>query len=201
MLFCPAGTTAYWEAWVYLAVLFVPVAFVLAYLLANDPELLERRMRTKEKDAKQSLIVKIGSILYVLTFLIPGFDRRFEWSHVPVTAVIMADVFVLLGYALFMVVLRANTYASRIIEVEQGQHVVTTGPYSIVRHPMYVAVLVMYFSSPVALGSWWAAIAALPLVAVLVVRIRNEERQLVQELEGYQEYTQITKYRLIPGVW
>jgi protein-S-isoprenylcysteine O-methyltransferase Ste14 len=197
MLLLPAGTVAYWEAWAYMAVLFVPITLVLIYLLRNDPELLERRMRTKEKDAEQALIVKLGSVSYVLAFLLPGFDRRFGWSLVPAAAVVVADVLVLLGYGLFILVLRENSYASRLVEVEQGQRVVTTGPYAIVRHPMYLGMLVMFLSTPVALGSWWAVIPALPLVAILVARIRNEEKLL----EKYQEYTQITKYHLIPGIW
>ena len=201
MLLLPAGTVAYWEAWAYMAVLFVPVTLVFVYLLTNDPELLERRMRVKEKDAEQSFLVKLGCVCYVLAFLVPGFDRRFGWSHVPVAAVVVADVVVLLAYGLFILVLRENRYASRVVEVEQGQRVVTTGPYAIVRHPMYLAVLVMFLSAPVALGSWLAAIPALALVAVLVARIRNEEQLLAMELEGYQEYAQATRYRLIPGVW
>lgn len=201
MVFVPAGTVTYWEAWAFMAVLFVPMTFVLVYLLVNDPELLERRMRTKEKDAQQSLIVKTGSVFYALTFLVPGFDRRFDVSHVPTAAVIVADVFVLLGYSLFVRVLRENSYASRVVEVERGQRVVTTGPYAIVRHPMYLGVLVMFLSTPVALGSWWGVIAALPLVAVLVARIRNEEQRLVTELDGYREYSRVTRFRLIPGVW
>jgi protein-S-isoprenylcysteine O-methyltransferase Ste14 len=201
MLLLPAGTVAYWEAWAYMAVLFVPITLVLIYLLRNDPELLERRMRTKEKDAEQALIVKLGSVSYVLAFLLPGVDRRVGWSLVPAAAVVVADVLVLLGYGLFILVLRENSYASRLVEVEQGQRVVTTGPYAIVRHPMYLGMLVMFLSTPVALGSWWAVIPALPLVAILVARIRNEEKLLVKELEKYQEYTQITKYHLIPGIW
>lgn len=201
ILLLPAGTVAYWEAWAYLSVLFVAVTLVLFYLLVNDPDLLERRMRTKEKSAEQTLIVKLGSVCYVLAFLVPGLDRRLGLSHVPVAAVVMADVLVLLGYGLFILVLRENRYASRVVEVEQGQRVVTTGPYAIVRHPMYFAVLVMFLFTPVALGSWWAVIAVLPLVAVLVARIRNEEQLLAKELEGYEGYTQITRYRLIPGVW
>ncbi len=201
MLLLPAGTAAYWEAWVYMALLLVPMTLVLAYLLWTDPELLERRMRTKEKDAKQSLIIKLGSICYVLTFLLPGFDRRFGWSHVPDAAVVVADVLVLLGYGLFILVLRENSYASRVVEVEQGQRVVTTGPYAIVRHPMYLAVLAMFLSTPVALGSWWALIPALSLVAVLAARIRNEEQLLARELKGYKDYARTTRYRLIPGVW
>jgi protein-S-isoprenylcysteine O-methyltransferase Ste14 len=201
ILLLPAGTVAYWEAWVYMAVVFVPITPVLVYLLVNDPELLERRMRTKEKDTRQSLLIKLASICYLLTFLLPGLDRRFKWCHVPFAAVVVADVLVLLGYGLFVLVLRENSYASRVVEVEQGQRVVTTGPYAIVRHPMYLAALVMFLSTPVALGSWWAVIPALPLVAVLVARIRNEEQLLTKELEGYRQYAQTTRYRLIPGVW
>jgi len=152
MLFLPAGTLAYWEAWAYMAVLFVPMSLGVAYLLKNDPGLLERRMRTKEKDAGQSLIVKVGSVFYVFAFLLPGFDRRFGWSYVPVAAVIAADVLVLLAYGLCIMVLKENSYASRVVEVEQGQRVVTTGPYAIVRHPMYLGALVMFLCTPVALA-------------------------------------------------
>jgi protein-S-isoprenylcysteine O-methyltransferase Ste14 len=201
VLLLSAGTLDYWEAWAFAAVLFVPIVLVLAYLLTSDPELLERRMRTVEVDAEQSLIVRLGSVCYVLAFVLPGLDRRFGWSHVPVAVVIVADVLVLLSYGLFVLVLRENSYASRVVEVQEGQHVVTTGPYAIVRHPMYLGVFAMFLFSPVALGSWWALIPALPLLAVLVARIRNEEHLLETELDGYQEYTHATRYRLIPGVW
>jgi protein-S-isoprenylcysteine O-methyltransferase Ste14 len=197
----PAGTWAYWEAWVYMAVLFTPMTLVLAYLLARDPDLLERRMRTKEKEAEQGLVIKLGSLLYLLIFLLPGLDRRFGWSDVPVAAVIVADVFFLLGYGLFVLVLRENSYASRVVEVEEGQRVITTGPYAIVRHPMYVAVILMFVSTPVALGSWWAVLPGLLLIPLLALRIRNEEQVLSRELEGYSGYMQVTRYRLAPGVW
>jgi protein-S-isoprenylcysteine O-methyltransferase Ste14 len=201
MLVVPAGTLDYWQAWVYLCVLFVPVTLVLLYLLVHDPELLERRMRMKEPRAEQAIIVKMGSVCYVLAFLVPGLDRRFGLSQVPVAAIVTADVLVLLGYGLFVLVLRENSYASRVVEVEQGQRVITTGPYAVVRHPMYVAALVTFSSTPVALGSWWALGLVVPLVAVLVARIRHEERLLRKDLEGYQEYAETTRYRLIPGVW
>jgi protein-S-isoprenylcysteine O-methyltransferase Ste14 len=201
MFFLPAGTFDYWEAWLYLTVLLIPMVLVLIYLLRNDPELLERRMRMREKEASQKLIVKLGSLYYLLIFLIPGFDKRFGWSHVPVVVVIVADFFVLLGYGIFFLVLRENRYASRIIEVEQRQEVISSGPYAIVRHPMYLGVSLMYILSPLALGSYWATIPSLLIIPLLVARIRNEESVLGRELKGYKEYMQKTKYRLIPGIW
>ena len=201
MFFLPAGTFAYWEAWLYLTVLLIPMVLVLIYLLRNDPALLARRMRMREKEASQKLIVKLGSLYYLLIFLIPGFDKRFGWSNVPVVVVIVADVLVLLGYGMFFLVLRENRYASRIIEVEQGQEVISSGPYAIVRHPMYLGVSLMYILSPLALGSYWATIPSLLIIPLLVARIRNEESVLGRELKGYKEYMQKTKYRLIPGIW
>jgi protein-S-isoprenylcysteine O-methyltransferase Ste14 len=201
MLLVTAGTTAYWEAWAYIAVLFVPMTFVFVHLLNKDPELLERRMRSKEKEPKQRLVIKLGSLCYMLVFVVPGFDRRFGWSDVPVAAVVAADVLFLLGYGLFVLVLRENRYASRVVEVQEGQQVVTTGPYAVVRHPMYVAIVVMLASTSIALGSYGAALPALLMIAVLIMRIRNEEEVLSRRLQGYTEYMQRTRYRLIPGVW
>jgi protein-S-isoprenylcysteine O-methyltransferase Ste14 len=201
LLVLPAGTLAYWEAWTYLAVLLIPMTVTTAVLLSRDPELLERRMRTSEKDAAQSRIVARAGVLFLAIMLIPGFDRRFGWSHVPREAVLVADLLVLVAYGLFSRVLQENRSASRIIEAESGQRVVATGPYAVVRHPMYGAVAVMGLATPVALGSWWAYIPALLLVPVLAARIRNEERVLANELTGYREYMRTTPYRLIPGVW
>jgi protein-S-isoprenylcysteine O-methyltransferase Ste14 len=201
LLFVPAGTTDYWEAWVYLAILFVPMLFVFVFLLVRDPELLERRMRAKEKEAKQRLVIRLASPCCLLLFLVPGFDRRFGWSDVPVAAVVAADTLVLLGYALFVLVLRQNRYASRVVEVREGQRVVTTGPYAVVRHPMYAAIALMLSATSIALGSFWALLPALLMIAVLIVRICNEEDVLSRELEGYVQYMQRTSYRLVPGVW
>ena len=201
LLVLPAGTVAYWEAWTFQAILLIPMMLTMVYLMARDPELLERRMRTGEKDPAQRRIVALAAVLLLTMVLIPGFDRRFGWSHVAVPIVLLAHFLVLVGYGLFIRVLRENRSASRIIEVESGQRVVATGPYAIVRHPMYAAIAVMGLATPVALGSWWAGIPALMLVAVLAARIQNEERLLANELTGYREYMQTTSYRLIPGVW
>jgi len=201
MFFLPAGTLAYWEAWGYLAILFIPMSFVLNYLLKNEPELLERRMRMREKEAEQKLIIKLSYLYFLLTFLLPGFDKRMGWSNVPAGVVIAADILVLTGYGIFLLVLRENRYASRIIEVEQEQKVISGGPYAIVRHPMYLGVSLMYILTPLALGSYWAMIPSILIIPILVLRIKNEESVLLRELKGYPEYMQKTKYRLLPGIW
>ncbi|MFN2119433.1 MAG: methyltransferase family protein [Anaerolineales bacterium] len=201
MFFLPAGTLAYWEAWAWMGVLFVPMAGVLVYLVRKDPALLERRMRTREPEKEQSLLIKLSLLWFVLTFLLPGFDRRFGWSDVPFWVVIVADVLVLLSYCLFIVVVRENTYASRVVEVERGQEVISSGPYSIVRHPMYLGVLVMYVCTPLALGSSWALIPAVLIIPVIIARIRNEEKVLQRDLPGYSQYMQTTRFRVVPGVW
>ena len=201
MFFLPAGTWAYWEAWVYLAILFIPVFFVLIYLLKNEPELLVRRMRLREKEAQQKLIIKLSYIPFLLAYLLPGFDKRFGWSNVPVWVIVAADILVLLGYGLIVLVFRENRYASRIVEVEQGQAVISSGPYAVIRHPMYLGAILLYVLSPLALGSYWAMIPSILIIPVIVARIWNEESVLVRDLKGYQEYMQKTRYRLIPGLW
>ena len=201
VFFLPAGTFAYWEAWVYLAILFIPMLFVVIYLLKNDRELLARRMKVREREAEQKLIIKLSYIPFLLAFLLPGFDKRFGWSNVPVGVVVLADILVLLGYGIVFLVFRENRYASRIIEVEQEQTVISSGPYAIVRHPMYLGSLLLYILSPLALGSYWAMIPAILIIPIIVARIRNEESVLARDLNGYQEYMQKTRYRLIPGIW
>ena len=201
MFFLPAGTLAYWQAWAWMAVLFIPMVGVLAYLIRKDPALLERRMRTREPEKEQSLLIKLSLVWFALTFLLPGFDRRFGWSNVPIWLVIAADVLVFLSYCMFIWVVRENTYASRVVEVEQGQKVISSGPYAMVRHPMYLGVLVMYLCTPLALGSYWTLVPAVLIVPVLIARIRNEEKVLQRDLAGYSQYMQATRFRVIPGVW
>jgi protein-S-isoprenylcysteine O-methyltransferase Ste14 len=201
LFFLSAGTLAYWEAWLYLAILFIPMAFVMSYLLNNNPELLERRMRFRERAKTQKRLISLSWLWFLLAFLLPGLDYRFGWSNPPVWVVLLAAALVLVGYGMVFWVFRENSYASRVVEVTQGQQVIDSGPYAIVRHPMYIGSIVLYIFSPLALGSYWAMIPALPIIPILVIRLLDEEKLLVQELPGYKEYRQKVKYRLLPGIW
>jgi protein-S-isoprenylcysteine O-methyltransferase Ste14 len=197
----PAWKWDYWQGWLYLLILYIPIFFVLYYLLKNDPALLQRRMRMREKESVQRRIILLSLVYFLVAFTIPGLDVRFGWSNVPAWVSLVADVLVLIGYMTFVWVLMVNSYLSRTVEVEAGQKVVSTGPYAIVRHPMYAGISLMYVATPVALGSFWALIPALFIVPLLVVRLRNEEQVLLRDLPGYAEYTQKVKYRLLPGIW
>ncbi len=201
IFFLPAGTLDYWEAWAYLGVVLVPMLFVLVYLLRRDPELLARRLQMRERERTQKGVIGLSMIFLLAAFIMPGLDRRWGWSVMPWWVAVAADLLVLLGYAIIFRVFRENQFTSRTIQVEQGQQVISTGPYAAVRHPMYVGVLVFYLASPIALGSWWAFLPALTFVPILVVRILNEEQVLERDLPGYREYKLKTRYRLLPGIW
>jgi protein-S-isoprenylcysteine O-methyltransferase Ste14 len=201
LLFVPAGTFVYWQAWCYFAILGTCSLAFIAFYLKVDPELIRRRMELHEKEREQRNVVKLSLPLFVAAFVIPGLDQRFGWSNVPTGVVVVADGVVLLGYLLFARVMQQNPYASRVIAVEQEQPVITTGLYATVRHPMYVAVLMIYLVSPIALGSYWGLTASVWFIPILAARIRNEEKVLRKELKGYEEYCSVTRYRLIPGVW
>jgi protein-S-isoprenylcysteine O-methyltransferase Ste14 len=200
-LFLPAGSLLFWEAWIYAVVLFVPLVATMLYLVKYDPGLLERRLRFGEKVAKQKMIVRLFRLPFIIGFLIPGVDFRFGWSDVSMVLVIIANIMVFLGYWLVYFVFRENSYTSRIVEVEKGQKVISTGPYAIVRHPMYSGMVVMFLFTPIALGSWWGLIVFIFLPVVLIFRILNEEDVLRKDLQGYQEYCLKVRYRLIPFVW
>lgn len=201
LLFLPAGTTAYWEAWIYLVVLFTPVLVVGSILLLRDPELLERRMTLREQESSQRTVILFSTIVLLVIYLVPGFDKRFGWSDVPPIVVLVSDALILGGYGLFALTLRENRFASRVVELQAEQQVIQTGPYRLVRHPMYTAIAVMFILTPLALGSWWGLLASAAFPLVLVGRIRGEEELLGRDLPGYEEYTQRVRYRLIPLIW
>lgn len=201
IFFVPAGTLRYWQAWAYMGVLFLPMIFTLAYLLRHDPALLERRLRAKEAASEQRWAVALSGVSILAAMLVSAFDRRLGWSHVPVPVVVVALLLVLLSYGAFFLVIRENSYASRVIEIAEGQQVISTGPYALVRHPMYTAVHVMFLATPLALGSWWGLVPAALVIPSMVLRILDEEKQLREGLPGYREYCQTVRWRLIPGVW
>lgn len=201
LFFLTAGSFNYWNAWAYMAFLFLPMIFVLIYLYRNDPELLDKRTHMDEKRKTQKAVIYLGLPLYMLVFILPGLDWRYGWSVVPVFIALAADMMVFLGYLLFILVMRENSFASRVVEVQKGQKVIATGPYALVRHPMYLGGIIIYVFSPIALGSWWSLLAAVPIPVLLIIRLLNEEKLLVKSLPGYRSYMNKVRYRLIPGVW
>jgi protein-S-isoprenylcysteine O-methyltransferase Ste14 len=201
LLFLPAGTFRYPNGWLFIGLLFIPMLFLGAVLLFKAPALLEKRLNVKETEKTQKGVVAASGLLFVMGFLVAGLDFRFGWSHVPSWVVIVASVILLVSYALYAEVMRENAYLSRTVEVREGQRVVDTGLYGIVRHPMYAVTVWLFLSIPVVLGSWWSLLCFLPYVAVIVIRIRNEEKVLVNGLAGYTDYQKRVKYRLLPFVW
>ncbi|QEE18081.1 isoprenylcysteine carboxylmethyltransferase family protein [Promethearchaeum syntrophicum] len=200
--FLPAWTFNYWEAWLYIGTFVSMMIVFLIYMVRNDPGLLKRRLEKKEKRKKQKWVISIANLLFLSIFLIPGFDKRYEWSHVPVWGVILADLIFAFGYLFFFWVMRENSYAAHNVKVEKGvQKVITTGPYAIIRHPMYLAVIIMFGITPLALGSYWGLIPLSVIFVFLYFRIADEEQLLTEELEGYEEYMKQTKYRILPKIW
>lgn len=204
MIFLPAGTWNYWQAWVYLAIFLGATILLTAYLWRYDPALLARRSTggpTAETDPEQRRIQAFNSVCFLSLLLVPALDHRWGWSQVPTGLVIIADALAVVGFAAIYQVYRQNTFASATVEVSEGQRVISTGLYGLVRHPMYSGGLILIFATPIALGSWWGLISALLLVVGILWRISAEERLLVQDLPGYDEYRQTVRFRLIPGVW
>ena len=201
ILFLPAGTLKYWNAWLFIGALFSPVILVLIYLIKNDPELLEKRVKTKEKEETQKMIIKLSFIPFVISFLIPGFDYRYHWSVVPLWLVITATIIMLVGYGIFFIVIQQNSYASRVIEIQEKQKLIDSGLYAVIRHPMYLANILLFLSIPLVLGSYYSLIFMFLFILVFYFRIKNEEDVLLKGLEGYSEYIKKVRYRLIPFVW
>lgn len=201
LLFIPAWTIHYWQAWVFIVVFVVSTNAVGIYVALTDPALLKRRRRIKEQRPAQRVIVSLEILTFAALVVVSALDHRFGWSHVPPIVSVVGDL--LFGLGLFVVLLtfRANTYGSSTVEVVEGQTVVSTGPYAIVRHPMYVGAVVMAAGVPLALGSWWALLAVAGVIAALVWRIFDEEKLLRRDLPGYTDYTQYVRYRLVPFVW
>ena len=201
LIFIPAGTLQYWQAWLYICLIFLPMAILGVILLAKDPEMLERRMRMRETQAEQKKAIAAISLVLLAIYLVAGLDKRFGWSAVPVTLVLLADLIILLGYLLFGFTIRENRYASRVIELQQNQVVISSGPYTLVRHPMYLAMTLIFTVTPLALGSYWSLVPGVLFPVFLAARISNEEQMLRRSLAGYDEYTRKVRHRLIPYIW
>jgi len=201
LLFLPAGGLDYMNGWLFIGLLFCPMLVLGAVLLIKAPALLEKRLGAKEKEGAQRGVVLASGLLFIAGFTVAGLDFRFGWSRVPNWVVILASAVLLVSYALYAEVMRENAYLSRTVEVQKGQRVIDTGLYGVVRHPMYAVTVWLFLSIPLVLGSWWSLLCFLPYIPVIVVRIVNEERLLVRELEGYADYRKRVKYRLLPFVW
>lgn len=201
LLFASAGSFAYWNAWLFLAVLFIPMFLAGVFMMRNSPDLLRSRLNAKEEEREQRQVVISCGILFIVVFALAGLTFRFQWSTVPRCLVYVASVVFLLAYILYAEVLRENRYLSRTVEVQEGQKVIDTGLYGIVRHPMYAVTLLLFLSMPLILGSLPAFLLMLLYPFLLVKRIRNEEQVLLKTLPGYDAYLQKVPYRLIPIIW
>ena len=201
LVFWPAGSLQFWNGWLFMGILFIPMFFLGVVLLWKAPELLKKRLNAKEKMSDQQGVVAVSGLMFLAGFIVAGLDYRFGWSVMPKWVVIVATVVFLISYGLYGEVMRENEYLSRTIEVQVGQKVIDTGLYGIVRHPMYMVTMWLFLSIPLVLGSWYALILFVAYPAVIAVRIRGEEKLLEAELAGYKEYKKKVKYRMIPFIW
>ena len=201
LVFWPAGSLKFWNGWLLVGLLFVPMLILGIVLFIKAPELLKKRLNAKEKSADQQGVVAVSGLMFLGGVIVAGLDHRLSWSAVPDWVVIVASAVFLISYALYAEVMRENAYLSRTIEVQEGQRVIDTGLYGIVRHPMYAVTLWLFLAIPLILGSWYALILFVVYPAVIAVRIRGEEKLLEEELPGYKEYKKKVKYRMIPFIW
>jgi protein-S-isoprenylcysteine O-methyltransferase Ste14 len=204
IIFIAAGTLDYWQAWLFLACYFAASLVASIWLMRHDPALLQRRMRGgpfAEGERSQKIIMTITSLAFVALLIVPGLDRRYGWSSAPDWVAILGDMLLLTGWAGILAAFRANSYAAATIQVASGQTVISTGPYAVVRHPMYTAALVMFLGMPLSLGSWWGALVMVALLPTLAWRLLDEERVLLRDLNGYAEYRRKVRWRLIPLIW
>jgi protein-S-isoprenylcysteine O-methyltransferase Ste14 len=203
-LFLSAGTFDYWEAWIFLALFFVASLAITLYLMKNDPALLERRVYggpTAEKETSQKIIQSLTAAAFIATLVVPGLDHPFGWSRVPMYAQITGDVLVAVGFIIIFFVYKENSFTSATIDVYAGQTVVSTGPYALVRHPMYGGAFLMFLGMPLALGSWWGLPVLAVVMPALFWRLLDEERILTEKLPGYSKYKDKMPWRLVPFVW
>ena len=201
LIFLPAGTLRYCKGWLFIGLLFVPMLIAGFVMLVKSPDFLAKRLDVKEKQATQKGVVALSGLMFIAGFVVAGLDYRFGWSKMPVAVTVAASVLFLAAYALYAEVMRENAYLSRTIKVEEGQTVVDTGLYGIVRHPMYMATILLFLMIPIVLGSWYALIAFALYPAIIIVRLKDEEDLLTRELPSYTEYKQKVKYRIIPFIW
>ena len=204
LLFVPAGTLRYWHAWAYLGVFFGASLITALYLLKHDPALLERRLSAgpvAETRRSQKLIMIGASASFIALLVVPALDYRFGWSRVPLPLVVIGDLLVAIGFAFILRVYRENSFTSATIEVVKGQKVISTGPYGIVRHPMYASAFLYLIATPLALGSYWGLLSIVGMLPFLIWRLLDEERLLAAELAGYTEYQKKVRFRLMPGIW
>ncbi len=201
LLFIPAGTFHYWNAWLLIGILFIPMLIVGIVLAIKNPELLRKRLNANEKEAEQKSVIRFGALMFVSGLIVAGLDYRYQWLVLPKCLVLAATALSLFAYLLYTEVLRENTYLSRSIEVQENHKIVDTGLYGIVRHPMYTSTILLFLSMPLVLGSIFSFIIFLIYPIIMVKRIRNEEEVLEKSLEGYSEYKKRIKYRLIPFIW
>ena len=201
LIFLPAGTLGYTYGWLFVGLLFGPMLIAGFVMMAKSPELLAKRLDAKEKQGKQKGVVAFSGLMFIAGFVVAGLDHRFGWSKMPSTVVMIASALFLAAYVLYAEVMRENAYLSRTIKVEKGQRVVDTGLYGIVRHPMYMATILLFLMIPLVLGSWYALIVFAFYPAIIIVRLKDEEDLLTRELPGYAEYKQKVKYRIIPFIW
>lgn len=201
LLFLPAGTLRFGNGWLFMALLFIPILLLGSILFFKAPELLKKRLDVKEKQSTQKGVVALSGLIFVIGFAAAGLDFRFNWSHVPPWLTAASSLILLLAYGLYAEVMRENAYLSRTIEVQEGQKVIDTGLYGIIRHPMYAATILLYLSIPLVLGSWFSFLVFLLYPLVIVLRIGNEEKVLEQGLAGYGDYKKKVRYRLFPFLW
>ena len=201
LLFIPAGTLDYWNAWLFIGILFIPMLIVGTLLMIKNPDLLSKRLNSKENESEQKVLLLLGGIMFIGGFIVAGLNYRFQWMIIPKWMIIIATIIFLLAYLLYAEVLRENMYLSRIIEVQENQKVIDIGLYGIVRHPMYVSTILLFLSIPLVLGSLVSFLIFLAYPVIIVKRIRNEEQVLERGLEGYSEYKNKVKYKLIPFIW